>query len=63
MLLVNKVQFNKRGKVRINIHKKLLTKNYLPNWSNKVDIVYKIQFTFKVTAIFKIIKGRFFEKN
>lgn len=50
-------KFNVRDKVRISKYKGVFTKKYLPNWTNEVFTVYKVQPTVPETYILKDNKG------
>lgn len=45
-------------KVRISKYKGIFSKKYLPNWTNEVFIVYKVQPTYPETYILKDNKGQ-----
>jgi len=49
--------FNVNDKVRISKYKGVFTKKYLPNWTNEVFTVYKVQPTVPETYILKDNKG------
>lgn len=50
-------KFNVNDKVRISKYKGVFTKKYLPNWTNEVFTVYKVQPTVPETYILKDNKG------
>lgn len=50
-------KFHVNDKVRISKYKGIFTKKYLPNWTNEVFTVYKVQPTIPETYILKDNKG------
>lgn len=50
-------KFNVNDKVRISKYKTIFTKKYLPNWTNEVFTIYKVQPTIPETYILKDNKG------
>jgi hypothetical protein len=50
-------KFYEGDKVRISKYKGIFTKKYLPNWTNEVFTVYKVQPTYPETYILKDNKG------
>lgn len=50
-------QYNVNDKVRISKYKGVFTKKYLPNWTNEVFTVYKVQPSMPETYILKDNKG------
>lgn len=51
------VKFNENDKVRISKYKGVFSKKYLPNWTNEVFTVYRVQPTIPETYILKDSKG------
>jgi hypothetical protein len=61
-----KKRFSVGDKVRISKYKKVFTKGYLPNWTNEVFTIHKVQSTVPVTYLLsdsrgEIVKGGFYE--
>ena len=50
-------KYNVNDKVRISKYKGVFTKKYLPNWTNEVFTIYKVQPTIPETYILKDNKG------
>lgn len=63
-----KVRFKHGDKVRISKYKKVFDKGYLPNWTNEIFTVYKVQPTVPTTYLLKdhngvVLKGSFYTKE
>ena len=63
-----KPKFKVGDRVRISKHKQIFTKGYLPNWTNEVFTVHKINPTVPRTYILKddrgnILEGGFYEQE
>lgn len=66
--VIKRSKFNRGDKVRISRFKKQFTKGYLPNWSNEIYTIWRVQSTVPVTYLLKdetgnIIKGGFYEQE
>lgn len=66
--LDKKVKFKVGDKVRISKYKKVFDKGYLPNWTNEIFTVYKVQTTIPTTYLLKdhngdVLQGSFYEKE
>lgn len=49
--------FSEGDKVRISKYKQTFSKGYIPNWTNEVFTVYRVQPTIPITYLLKDIKG------